>query len=154
MIDVNYFKSRSNVDDRGCWVWTGFTQNGRARMCVRAGRGTPVRTWNAARVSYCTANEVMLPETVHVCHSCDNAMCVNPVHLWIGDHGDNMRDMVSKGRAQRGALRYNAKLSHGSAMDILSSRLSNTELAVLHGVSVTTIKQVKAMKHWTVRDKD
>jgi len=76
----------------GCWIWLG-TMSNRSRAMVTVGR----KKTTAARVAYQLFRGVF-PQQLHVLHRCDNPLCVNPGHLWLGTHSDNMRDMHGKGR--------------------------------------------------------
>jgi hypothetical protein len=84
-----------------CWEWRGeASRNGYGRFILsRAGgkrRGT-----TAHRVAYMLAKG-NIPAGRYVLHSCDNRLCVNPDHLSIGTHQDNMDDMHAKGRGSSG----------------------------------------------------
>lgn len=80
------------VKTNGCWEWLG------SRGCGgRYGRfGFNGRNALAHRVSYIIYRSEV-PLGMSICHSCDNGLCVNPGHLWIGTHAENMKDKEIKG---------------------------------------------------------
>lgn len=79
-----------------CWLWTG-AQSPRGYGAFVVSRGD-VRT--ASRVSWELVNGP-IPDGLWVLHRCDNPPCVNPDHLFLGTHQDNMDDMAQKGRGRK-----------------------------------------------------
>lgn len=51
-----------------------------------------------------------IPDRMCVCHHCDNTLCVNVCHLYLGTNADNSRDMQNKGRAAKG--KHNGSWTH------------------------------------------
>jgi hypothetical protein len=89
-----------------------------------------------------------IPDGVHVLHRCDNPSCVNPKHLFLGTHQDNMRDMSEKGRASRGEKNANAKLSQEQVLEIKASAVSSRKLAPLYAVSDRQIRSIRSGQWW------
>lgn len=79
----------------GCWIWKGKkSDSGYGIVYVSASRRRM-----AHRVALELSSGEAVPDEIDVLHSCDNPPCVNPAHLFLGTHTDNMRDMVAKGRS-------------------------------------------------------
>ena len=129
----------------GCWIWIGCTVHG-GYGGMQVGR-TNV---NAHRVAY-TEFVGPIPDGLQVCHRCDNRLCVNPAHLFLGTPKDNSQDMVRKGRAVTGERNHWAKLT-ADAVQAIRRRLADGEatgsVAADYGLSRQTIWEVRTGKRW------
>lgn len=90
-----------------------------------------------------------IPERQLVLHRCDNPGCVNPAHLFVGTHQDNVDDMESKGRAHR---EWGNKLTEQNVIDIRNryslGGIIMKDLAQEYGVSMVTIISIVKRRTW------
>lgn len=132
------------VPEAGCWLWTGAVGGpmGYGSFTLRTGVSR-----SAHRVSW-EVHRGEIPDGMFVCHKCDTPSCVNPDHLFLGSHADNMRDCQSKGRNVFGSRVPMAKLNEAQVGQILSTRASGREMADRYGVSTSEISLIRTGQHW------
>jgi hypothetical protein len=68
-------------------------------------------TLGAHAIMYLLIYGGTIPDGYDVCHTCDHKWCINPWHLFLGTHEENMQDCVKKDRHSRGERNGQAKLS-------------------------------------------
>jgi len=147
----------AKVDKQGptdCWEWLGCTRRGYGY--IRQGHGGSMIL--AHRVSWEIANgPIPKGEGYHgicVLHHCDNPSCVNPAHLFLGTHADNMQDMVKKDRVAhpRGEQNGYSILTEQDVHEILcllAARYSQREIAKVYNVARTTITAINNRRNWS-----
>lgn len=112
-------------------------------------------TWYKNKIEYAhrrsyLENKGDIPEGMFVCHSCDNRMCINPDHLFLGYPKDNSKDMVKKERQAKGTKTNHTKLTEKDVNLIrqIGNSLSRSCVAKLFGISRTNVTDIIHRKIW------
>lgn len=143
-------------DPSGCWLWAGAIASDTGYGIFFAGEdrrmGAHVFAWEQANPK---VSRVKDGKTLVVRHTCDRPNCVNPKHLVLGTHVDNMRDMDERGRRVsnpvRGERHHNAKLTRAHVERARYAHklgASIADLARIYGVTTTTMAAALEGKTW------
>ncbi len=115
-----------------CWNWVGAIQNCGYGV-IGDGRYGIVTTH---RLSW-EIHYGEIKDNLNVLHKCDNKRCVNPNHLYLGNHSDNMSDRMSRNPGNLGG--GHQKIDNDDRMNIVSMYRSGNflqrELSDMFGIS-------------------
>jgi hypothetical protein len=145
----------SRVDKAGaknsCWLWKGQKIISGYGAFGRLAPYNNFKTVLAHRLAWQLTNGE-IPVGLFVLHKCDQKLCCNPEHLFLGTHKDNMRDMCQKGRHgdTQGSKSGMAKLYEADVRVIrkLARNFELNHIALAHGVAATTICMLVNRKTW------
>lgn len=131
-----------------CWAWTG--------KPAKSGYGVVgigKRHVYAHRFSW-GLHFGEIPEGLCVLHRCDNRVCVNPDHLFLGTHTDNSNDKMKKGRQPAGEQLRHAILTAEKVKEIrerykpYDKQNGPQALADEFGVSYYTVIDIARGRNW------
>lgn len=142
------------LDWEACWPWTAARKKSDPTRGYGNFKLKSHVTVGAHRVAYALYYG-RSPGPLLVCHHCDNPICVNPSHLFLGTVQDNSDDMVAKGRTvirdQAGDKNGAAKLTAENVEQIRARILrgeTNTAIAVVFGVTHQAISRIRRGRSW------
>lgn len=141
-ITIGWYVPESELESP-CWFWKGSKTDAGYGSCRRLNKQL------AHQVSYIAfCGEIR--DNLFVCHECDNRICVNPDHLWLGTGFDNMEDSRKKGRL-RGEKNPSAKLTELKIQQIFHRQkegLSRLEISTEFNISQAQLSTILQRKHW------
>lgn len=148
-----FFSKTKRVGD--CLVWTACkNSDGYGQFMAHP------KLWSSHRLAW-TLTHGSIPSGMHVLHKCDNPSCIEPKHLFLGSHADNMRDAWVKGRktmsesflryansAKPGEKNGRAKLTRQQVEEIRRCGGRQKEVAAKFGVSKSAVSMIRTNQTW------
>jgi len=146
-IESRFWNNVPMREEGKCWNWHGAKlKDGYGQIKIA---GSPVQ---AHRLSWSMINGE-IPEGMVIRHTCDNPSCVNPAHLLIGTHKDNIADKYARGRnpSQVGSDNNCSKLTESdvaSIKDRLSIGERQRDIAEAFGITQSQVSNIATGKQW------
>ena len=145
---MTFLFNKSVIKGDGCWGWKN--------ALISSGSGVVASGNKKATSSYRVSWMIFrgpIPEGLCVLHKCDNRVCTNPDHLYLGTAYDNVHDAIKKNR-RRYALGEQRKNSILTSRDVVEIRrlisLKNTQHSIANKFNVKpgTIQNIVDGKTW------
>lgn len=134
-----------------CWLWLGPVHWARSPKGMNGGYGNT--SYHGKVMAPCKAMWLRMKGSfdeneLEVCHTCDVRHCVNPKHLYLGTHSQNIVDCRKRGRLK---MPHGIKLTEDDVREVV--RLSRegatgVELAQRYGVTYPAIYAILAGRTW------
>ena len=134
---TQFFDKVIKNPNTGCWDWIACKdKSGYGRF-----KNTGAHRWSKENFDSVSVKDLF------VCHTCDNPGCVNPAHLFVGTHQDNINDQKIKNRTCKGVRNGQSKFSNKEIFDIRTAHKNGKrgvikELAKQYGVNRMTISLI------------
>lgn len=139
-----------------CWEWTGYKSTVGEYAQTWIGKSIKVHRLIAQLHNLFTPEDMLftLDSKYCVCHHCDNRICINPSHLWIGTSPQNTQDKVNKGRQHRmmGENHPMSKITNEQADEIRKlyslGYMSQAEIGFRYNMSARQISEIVRNKSY------
>lgn len=128
-----------------CWIWKGAKVRGYGHL-----RAKKKGVWSMVRAHRLSFElHFRHPGKEHVCHKCDNPLCVNPNHLYLGSPATNMQDKMLKGRHRFG---FTSKITLNEAREIRQlykeTAMTQKEIGSMFNLKPHTVSLIVNNKRW------
>lgn len=152
MLDDRFWTKVDKSSQTGCWEWRA-NKNNKGYGLFRPGGTLPKRL--AHRLAYEDARGHTIPKGRLVLHSCDNPSCVNPAHLRLGSHKDNVADMDARRRrvapGLQGETVPTSKLTEQQVIALRRDYVSGVpfeDIARRYGISKKSVTDYTSGRSW------
>jgi hypothetical protein len=135
----------------GCWLWSGMV-NVSGYGIMKAASLPQFKTPLTHRLSY-FLHKGEFDYSLNVLHKCDNPICVNPEHLFLGTHLENMIDRKTKNRTNRAAPKGSkcgaSKITEDVVLKIRSiTNKTQKQIADSFGLTQSAVHYIVSGKTW------
>ena len=103
----------------GCWLWIKKTSNKGYGLIPTGSRTDGDRRWHLAHRASWEFFVGPIPNGLFVCHKCDTPTCINPAHLFLGTHDENMADAKQKKRMRNPFQASKLRCPSGHEYDVI-----------------------------------